>query len=416
MTLTGSQKLDLSAGNVLQFSVNMSGIEGINKAVSLHYAELTKADVYAKGITGSNYKALDLEKTYKDKWQGYINYNNEGFGLRNTSSTNDSYLKLPDFAEKIETVTIELSQPFANETDAYLSLETAADIFSKSIASLDQVNDQMTYVFDVSSLNVKTAYLRATGSAAYISKVIVTTEKTDTRTQLSAPSNVTASLSGTNDIIVSWTKAENAVGYEIVCTPTAGVTVITEVGDVASYKVEGLANETQYTVSVASIPDYYENTKSVATSASSTVTTGKGAYTYTFTGASWTATLGGIEANWTSGTNGAGFSNNGVTVTKNASDANATSPRSFTNVSKIVVTYNTNKSAGEGSIAMKVGTNDEKTNNVGFSGTADGRSANFTTEYTYATPQSGNVKITVNTNTNSLYIVSIAITADSISE
>lgn len=134
--------------------------------------------------------------------------------------------------------------------------------------------------------------------------------------------------------------------------------------------------------------------------------------TYIFTAKEWTATLNGESANWTSNKNGGGYNNNGVQVTASVTGAGATSPISFSNISKIVVTYNTNKSAGAGSIDIKIGDNDATSNNVAFSGSADGRSANFTTEYNYSTPQSGNVTITVNTTTNSIYLCSIAITYD----
>ena len=134
--------------------------------------------------------------------------------------------------------------------------------------------------------------------------------------------------------------------------------------------------------------------------------------TYVFTSKAWTATVGGEAVNWTSGKDGAGYSNNGVQVTTNESynGANATSPVSFNKISKIVVTYNTNKSAGEGSIEVKVGDNDAKSNAVAYGGSGDGRTANYTTQFDYATTQTGKVKLTVNTTTNSLYICSIAIT------
>lgn len=134
---------------------------------------------------------------------------------------------------------------------------------------------------------------------------------------------------------------------------------------------------------------------------------------YTFTANSWTATSGGNAANWTAGKNGAGFSNNGIQVTTSATGAYGTSPEEYSNISKIVVTYNTNKSAGAGSIDVKIGNNDATSNNVAFSGSADGRTANFTTEYNYDAPQSGAVKLTVNTITNSIYLVSVAITYSS---
>ncbi|MBR4364159.1 MAG: hypothetical protein IKP33_04425, partial [Prevotella sp.] len=132
--------------------------------------------------------------------------------------------------------------------------------------------------------------------------------------------------------------------------------------------------------------------------------------TYKFTSKSWTATCNGASANWTSGKDGAGFSNDGIQVTTSVSGANGTSPVSFTNVTKIVATYNTNKSAGAGSIVAKIGENTATSNSVKYSGGSDGRTANFTTQFDYETPQSGNVTITVNTTTNSIYLVSVAIT------
>lgn len=135
--------------------------------------------------------------------------------------------------------------------------------------------------------------------------------------------------------------------------------------------------------------------------------------TYTFTSKSWAATNGGSAANWTSGKDRAGFSNNGIQVTTNATGANGTSPISFTNVTKVVCTYNTNKSKGAGTIDVQVGSNTSKSVEWKFSGSADGTSANFTATVDYSTPETGNVKITLNTTTNSIYLVSVTITTGS---
>ena len=134
--------------------------------------------------------------------------------------------------------------------------------------------------------------------------------------------------------------------------------------------------------------------------------------TYTFTSKSWTATSGGSAANWTSGQDGGGFNNNGIQVTTSSTGANGTSPISFTNVTKIVATYNTNKSGGAGSIVAQIGTNTATTNSVAYPGSGDGRTGYYTTEFNYTTAQTGTVKITVNTTTNSLYLVSVAITTN----
>jgi uncharacterized repeat protein (TIGR02543 family) len=131
--------------------------------------------------------------------------------------------------------------------------------------------------------------------------------------------------------------------------------------------------------------------------------------TYTFTSKAWTATSGGAAANWTSGKDGGGFSNNGIQVTTSATGANGTSPVSFSNISEIVLTYNTNKSKGAGTAVVKIGDNEDVSQNWAYS-TGDGTSANYTLTYSYETPQSGNVKITLNTTTNSIYLVSCKIT------
>jgi len=131
---------------------------------------------------------------------------------------------------------------------------------------------------------------------------------------------------------------------------------------------------------------------------------------YTFTSKSWAATLNGSTANWTSGKDGNQLtSGQGVQVTTGASGANATSPTSYTNVTKIVVTYCTNASKGAGSIAVQVGSNTALSQNV----TSTGGTTLRTLEYTPSSAQSGNVKLTVTCTTNSIYISKIAITYDS---
>lgn len=281
VTLTGDQTLAFTPGDVSRFSVNMSGITGDMKAASLHYAEFTVDEVFnTLNIKTNTYTVFsNYQKTHGDVWSGKINYydSNPGFGIRNTSNTNDSFLKLPDFADEISTITVMLSTPLSTTGDGkQLLLEDSSSKTSGSIASLDAVAAQTVYVFDVTSDNITTGYLRSKGNAAYIKKVVINTKKADTRVKLSAPTGITATLNGKNDIDVSWTKAKDAIGYELTCSPTAGEPIVAVVGDVNSYKFEALANETTYTISIASIPDYYVNTKSDAANAASTVTTLKG--------------------------------------------------------------------------------------------------------------------------------------------
>lgn len=123
--------------------------------------------------------------------------------------------------------------------------------------------------------------------------------------------------------------------------------------------------------------------------------------TYTFTSKSWAAT----EGNWTSGQDGAGYSNSGVQVTANASGANATCPNSYNNISSIVVSYCTNSSKGAGTIKMTVDGNDVS-HDVSTSGGTTAR--NLTFDFSGSTP-TGAPQITVTCTTNSIYICGLTI-------
>lgn len=118
-----------------------------------------------------------------------------------------------------------------------------------------------------------------------------------------------------------------------------------------------------------------------------------------FTNASWD------DANhqWISGKDGYGYSNNGVQVTAGASGANATSKESFSDVSKVIVHYCTNKSSGAGSITIKVGTTSKSLDVTNAGGTT---SRDLALDFDQA---SGNVKISVDCITNSIYILGIDI-------
>ena len=125
--------------------------------------------------------------------------------------------------------------------------------------------------------------------------------------------------------------------------------------------------------------------------------------TYTFSSKSWAAS----PENWTSGKDGNQMqSGRGIQVSTGVSGANATSPKSFTNVSKVVVTYSTNASSGAGNIKIKIGTNTEVTKSV----TNTGGTTDRTLTYDFSPNQTGSIKVTVTCSTNSIYIKSIAIT------
>ena len=136
--------------------------------------------------------------------------------------------------------------------------------------------------------------------------------------------------------------------------------------------------------------------------------------TYRFTSKSWEAMIYGTDvvANWTSGKDGNQLtSGQGIQVTTGVSGANGTSPVSYSNVSKVVVRYCTNASKGEGTIKVQVGSNSEQSFSVTkpSSGGTDLKDATFN----YDTPETGNIKVTGECSTNSIYIYSVTITYSS---
>ena len=128
---------------------------------------------------------------------------------------------------------------------------------------------------------------------------------------------------------------------------------------------------------------------------------GSGSVTYAFSSKSWEAT----PANWTSGKDGYGFANNGVTVSSSVSGANATCPTSYNNIEKVTVTYCTLNNSSAGTITIAIGDN-ELTQNVSNAGVK----VNNDLEFSFSTSHpSGSPKITVTCTTNTLYIVGVKI-------
>ena len=131
--------------------------------------------------------------------------------------------------------------------------------------------------------------------------------------------------------------------------------------------------------------------------------------TYTFNSKNWAATdENGNAANWSVTKAGASFINElGVQVTTSTTGAKATSPIAFSDISSVVVTHCTNKSAGKGSIKIKIGDQSAMSYEV-VAPSNNGRTlrdAVFTPE----TLQSGKVALTVNCSVNSIYIHSVTI-------
>ena len=128
---------------------------------------------------------------------------------------------------------------------------------------------------------------------------------------------------------------------------------------------------------------------------------------YTFTSKKWEAKDGkGVAANWTAGKDGAGFSNGGIQVTTGVTGANGTSPKSFTNITKVTVTYCTNANNGVGKIAVKVGNGTAKQLGVTTTG---GKTAR-TLDFNFSPAETGAVNIAVKCTTNSIYVIGAEIT------
>ncbi len=268
-------------------------------------------------------------------------------------------------------------------------------------------------------------------SAGKVLKVIIahnddpTLSETVTLTQTAAPEHEITINPATNPIVLSGTQD---TPYTVTVTSNYAWNATTTGTGFSVNPASGNAGETTVTITPSANGGNAETelgtltfTDAVDNSVSSSFTVKQAAYvatatyTYTFNSKSWGAKLNDNDANWTSGKDGNSFQNNqGVQVTTGVSGANATSPKAFTGVSKIKVTYCTNASKGAGTIKVKIGKGSEKS----FSVTApkSGGTTLKTTEFEFSPNESGAVKLTAECTTNSVYIYSIAITAAGIDE
>lgn len=274
VTVNSSKGLVLTAAQPSIFAVDMDNITGTPKAADLCYAYLDYADYAAAGGTTS-YSNVTVNKTHGDSWVTYAIATSGSIGIRrNDKEDNDSYIKLPDFTDDIETVVVTLGSVTAGKT---LSLETSATENTGTIDS-KTTTESLVYTFDLSSDSYKTAYLRASGAQAVVSKIEVYAGS-DTRTQLAAPTNVGATLNTddanvTNSIDVSWDAVDGAGSYIITLMDENTDLVIKEASS-SPYTVTGLEYDMEYLIAVKAVPsDVYVNTESSETDAPSPVSTG----------------------------------------------------------------------------------------------------------------------------------------------
>lgn len=275
VSVSSAKGLAFITGKSSTFYVDMDNVAGETKAVDLPYAYLDYAD-YAGAGGGNSYGNITVNKTHGDSWVTYACTNNGAIGVRrNDNGTNDSYIKLPDFEDDIQTVIVHFKSITASKS---ITLETSATGTDGSIASL-ATTEALDYTFDLSSASVKTAYFRSNGFQSLISKIEVYAG-TDTRAAYAAPATVSAALNTddtdvTNSIDVSWSTVTDASGYVITLHPTSGDDVVVKAAS-SPYTVTDLSYQTAYTISVQAEPaDYYINKISAATSAASAVTTGE---------------------------------------------------------------------------------------------------------------------------------------------
>ena len=128
-----------------------------------------------------------------------------------------------------------------------------------------------------------------------------------------------------------------------------------------------------------------------------------------FTSSSWETS----NSGWVSDLDGFTYNSlkHAVGVNNTSNGAGATSSFTYTNVSSIEFKYSTTTTSGAGNISVTIGNNSFGTVTLTKSGGATPRSA--TISKTGSTSFDGNIKFTVNCVTNTLYIHSIKVTAES---
>lgn len=275
VSLTSSQKLEFTAGKASRFTVDMSSATGKSKSYAGVYAELTYSDFNSVYTSGS-YGDASVTKPDGDIWKLCAANQSSAIQIRNSSSTNDSYIKLPDFTGDISTVTVSLAKAIA--AGKTLTLETSATGNKGSIASQSTEADKTEYVFDLTTLDstYTTAYLRSNGALALVSKVAVIAGD-DTRIALAAPASVTATVDAetANTINVTWDAVGDAASYTVTLYD-GDVNVVKTVSGVTgtSYSFTDLAWSSDYMVTVKAVPSDYYTSKDSDEKDSAVVTTG----------------------------------------------------------------------------------------------------------------------------------------------
>ncbi len=153
----------------------------------------------------------------------------------------------------------------ANNTNLNVSIDNSNIIITKIAEKV-----YSTYIPDGIS-SFKISFVNNKSSNTRLDDILLTT---DTRTELTNPLNVKASLGSTNNTLtVAWDAVENAASYEVVISAT-GKDDIIKTASSNSITVDGLEYSTEYNIKVKAISSDIEKYINSDYSAAVTVTTG----------------------------------------------------------------------------------------------------------------------------------------------
>ncbi|MBQ9475024.1 MAG: hypothetical protein IJU69_02040 [Bacteroidales bacterium] len=218
----------------------------------------------------------------------------------------------------------------------------------------------------------------------------------------------TASVSG-ETIVVDYSVSNPVPGGSISAETTAEWISSITVDSPSAGKISIVVDANSDNARSATVTVSYPYAQDVEFTVSQASGSGSQDFTAIFSTKSWGISEG--QINWTSGKDGNQFqSGRGVQITSGASGAAATTNGSFTGVSKVVITYSTNASNGEGSIAVKVGDTDAVSQNV----TKTGGTTDRTLEFDVTGDGALNFEVTC--SKNSIYVKDITVTASGYSE
>ena len=246
--------------------------------------ETTKTQLQPS-VTGASGKGVTESLAYT--------YSSDNTNLRfnsNGHSSTNPYLYLSGANDNLIISNIKISgetalkfsyQAKTNAGSATITInykESSSDVWTEvgtstaGTGTFDTVNAK---VFNVSS-EATSIDIQIVGSAAALVDDLVLESFVDTRTTLSTPANVSASVDAEtpNKVNVSWNAVENASGYEVVLS-SEGKEDIVKTSSTSPLAVAGLEYSTKYSVKVKATTTDVENYIDSEYSTAVSVTTGE---------------------------------------------------------------------------------------------------------------------------------------------